>query len=1301
MSNLWPPTDTTAAPVTATLEDGDAAALSSGFDSALQANQITGNYQNSQNISAANNTSLTAGAPDPEPPIIVPNAAALAKLSEWLSTGLISEAQFSKITADPALLAQAEAVVTAGSGRIEVISEGEARLRDITSQTFDEIKVTLDRGFDLATGPSDDQFAALNTLAQGDTNAFFALLIGWTQRQHPDLKLRFNPATKELKFVSNTLENEEDSEFLNFIIDNLGPKSIIRSMGYRKENLDSGANLSYFDYKKKRDRSGNSPSIVYSDKWYEIKPAQDVTGLFGNQFNKKDALWSDANPDRDKAFETVMHILNFEKKYELPRVDTGRLNNNFLVGTKDYSDRGLGGKDVFLREIFETSNPELLTGADVIVYNVDGARVENVSGVGNFNVVFVGSDNVSVDTGQGDVTGNLREVSNVSVNSKSGSTAIFGERIVGLTLLDRQIREGNATLLALQGVNRDINIDADEGETAVVVGSGTTSNLKFVAEDAAAAQLDVLYGATLENSEVQFDDTDGKFTAHGGSRSIGVFVNGRDGEDAVVIGSGAIFADGKIRVGDDDDTFIAEEGSFVLDSKIHGGDDDDTFLLAGVLKKTLVKAGKDNDYIQINDTFRGDFSLEDSAAAWMWAGDDEAHEFDTVALEGEGWDLLDTPDGKKLVARDDYGGILGQVNLKGDSDELESIYTFNEDGMISSLQYIAPEIRTKLSWLGFASTALMIAGTFFPPAAIAGAVTKFVYDAANDQISLRNGLSTAATVAGAYGITAAAPAVDTAFAIEEGDIGGILIGGARTTLALNNDLTKTKDFENAEAFDGANGFDGTFEVHEGVNFGDLSSTAFQSDFTDIGSVVGSFESSGVGRLITDATTTGSFLSDQAVDILEDIVEYGPGVIDAVETGDFAPLVEIATDHISNKNTAAWTHAVGTTASDVINGHDSVQQFLYRASEFGFHAGDRTVEDTAAALFHAVNGDIGSAVAIGASHIDDDQAAALVQALGATTGDVISGHTSVEQFLYRASEYGFNAGERTVEDTAAALFHAVNGDIGSAVAIGASHINDDQAAALVQALGATTGDVISGHTSVEQFLYRASEYGFHAGDRTVEDTAAALFHAVNGDIGSAVAIGASHIDDDQAAALVQALGATAGDVIDGHTTTQQFLYRASEYGFHAGDRTVEDTAAALFHAVNGDIGSAVAIGASHIDDDQAAALVQALGATTGDVIDGHTTTQQFLYRAAEYGFHAGDRTAEDTAAALFHAVNGNIKEAVAIGAWQIDDDQQAALVEGLSSIVIDSANDSVDTQNAEETGQALADLYGPQEQSATL
>ena len=120
----------------------------------------------------------------------------------------------------------------------------------------------------------------------------------------------------------------------------------------------------------------------------------------------------------------------------------------------------------------------------------------------------------------------------------------------------------------------------------------------------------------------------------------------------------------------------------------------------------------------------------------MWAsGNGGVKEYDVVAMQGEGWELIETENRNMLISRDENGDILAQINSSGDSEHLESIYTFDENGRIADLQSIDPEIRQKWGALGPISQGLLALGVVFPPAAVAGGFLSLVHQGANGQLT--------------------------------------------------------------------------------------------------------------------------------------------------------------------------------------------------------------------------------------------------------------------------------------------------------------------------------------------------------------------------------------------------------------------------------------------------------------------------------------------------------------------------------------------------------------------------------------
>ncbi|MFQ6553804.1 hypothetical protein AAD018_015810, partial [Aestuariibius insulae] len=208
-------------------------------------------------------------------------------------------------------------------------------------------------------------------------------------------------------------------------------------------------------------------------------------------------------------------------------------------------------------------------------------------------------------------------------------------------------------------------------------------------------------------------------------------------------------------------------------------------------------------------------------------------------------------------------------------------YTFDENGKVASLQNIAPEVRFKLAWLGTLSSVLMFVGNFFPPAAIAGAATKFAYDAANNQVSFQNALTVAAQVAGAYttggqGPQWLAPALTaTSAALSDNwdQFAVNLILTAAGVQAAQQGVGQTVNLAKI-----ANGVEAAIVVYDGIESGSVFEIAegvflLGASFADNGDVkflLGGADLARVGQAVEDGdlstilTATAGFLIRQGI-----------------------------------------------------------------------------------------------------------------------------------------------------------------------------------------------------------------------------------------------------------------------------------------------------------------------------------------------------------------------------------------------------------------------------------------------------
>ena len=527
--------------------------------------------------------------------------------------------------------------------------------------------------------------------------------------QHEDLELQFNPAGGGFRFFSSTQSGFQETPFFEWLSSKLSPGDISRELRYQ-EDWDNGDAGVFLTEQRGRD-------TVFQDRWYSVTPTLENTA------NVSEEIYG--------AVISALGLADTEVKgsYTQTAREMSIASNGHSAHTFDIDDNfnedafgHFGGG--FLRETLELLHPEFLTGSDIILYNTSGEVVTDPSLVNDIDVIDVDGINNTYNLGQGDSTVALFNTDGSTINGGGGMLNVLADGTQHLNITDIVAREGNASIVTFTGDNQSIDHATDEGINAIVFEDGTTSNYRLNGDGTISVELQ--NGADVSESTFSFDETDGQF--------------------------------------------VAQDGSKLSFSEVFGGDGDDRFVFGGESIGNTVRTGDGNDYITINSTFEGDFDLSDSAAAWAWANDDETNEFDVVALQGEGWELLELDDQTSLIARDENDNILAQINLSGDSKRLESIYTFDSNGRIADLQSIDPEIRYKLAFLKPVSQVLLALGTVFPPAAIAGAVTKFAYDAANNQVSFRNAVTTGVQVAGAYGAPAyVAPAVNAGFAASDGN----------------------------------------------------------------------------------------------------------------------------------------------------------------------------------------------------------------------------------------------------------------------------------------------------------------------------------------------------------------------------------------------------------------------------------------------------------------------------------------------------------------------------------------------------
>ncbi len=438
--------------------------------------------------------------------------------------------------------------------------------------------------------------------------------------------------------------------------------------------------------------------------------------------------------------------------------------------------------------------------------------------IGNHEILNIGGTDTQVDlSGVNNTLVTEVLTSGTAITGGGGDAVIYAQDVTDITVTDTDLTHGNLTQTSIVGDVTGVDITTDGADNIVAIGAGTTDGLTLEAEG--DTTLAVTTGADLTGAQINFDgvdsntivqadatvtstdiiggdDDDNLVLESGAVVQDSLFVGG-DESDSLTLQNGAVFADSRFSGDDDEDSVAAEQGSLLDHTTLDLGDGDDVLTLAGQSIGSRVELGDGSDYLQIQQTFEGDFDLSDSAASWMWAGETEIHEQDVVELQGEGWDLVETPDGPKLIARDEGGAILSQINLSGESDYIESIYTVDAAGNVNSLQNIQSEIRTKLAALGPLSSLLMVAGFTFPPAFAVGAALKFTYDAANNQVSLRNGLSVAvqaiALGAPVGSLQSLAPGLwDTITSAIDGDVLGGVTSGVLTFAGLGEAIGAVK-----------------------------------------------------------------------------------------------------------------------------------------------------------------------------------------------------------------------------------------------------------------------------------------------------------------------------------------------------------------------------------------------------------------------------------------------------------------------------------------------------------------------------
>ncbi|WP_308917411.1 hypothetical protein [Jannaschia sp. LMIT008] len=724
---------------------------------------------------------------------------ALALLADWLATGVISQEAHDRYLSDPMVLQGVRALARDGGGKLEVNSIEELRLREITSQSEAEIRAVLAEGFDLSTGPSAEQFAAINILASGNDAQFMEILLNWTLSKHSGLELLFDPSKGKRGAVEFSLDGgpAEDSDYLDWMASFIKPGDMGRKMELRRgtnANRQRGG-------RRAPDEAEAKVAVTFGMEWVGHNATLERTQLIAEVVG----LGKDGRVDEDMPRHPGKEMVWLDGR----KARTFDMDDNFDHGEAKKEGYFNGHGSGMLRGALEALRPELVAGgSDVLVFNVEGAVVDNVSDVGNLRIADVGTAGTRIDIDAGDAQVVTAASRGTSIGAGRGAVEIQARDTFDLFIQDFQAAASNATLIALMGETASAEIETDEGEdTTVVFAPGTARDVEL--RGRGGARVDIGARARLEGGLIDFDDADAKL--------------------------------------------FAREGSLLSSTRIEGGDGEDSFALAGHAVDTTLDLGRGNDGLEVLETFTGELALDDAASAWMWAADikkGKVREYDRVILhEGlrtAGWDLVDTDDGASLVARGADGAVLSRIDLLGDADQLESIRTMRTDGTGTVLQEIAPEVRYKNAWMGIVSTVLLAAGVVFPPAAIAGAAMRAWYDASNGQLSVRNALLTAAEVAGAYG---ASTAVTTAIrvAATEGDLGSAA-GLVASLAGLSAPMQTVVSNVTRDVAAGELSLQGALRtaIQVGVDTGDLSDGVAT-----------------IGRGLVDATETG-FSLERAV-----------------------------------------------------------------------------------------------------------------------------------------------------------------------------------------------------------------------------------------------------------------------------------------------------------------------------------------------------------------------------------------------------------------------------------------------------
>ncbi len=791
----------------------------------------------------------------------------LATLDQWAAAGVITQGQRDAFAADPQIIGDIDALFEAGSGRLDIETEGSIALAEISAEATADIEGVLAEGFDLATGPSAAQLTAIDELAQGHDSAFTEILINWITRHHPQVEVQFNPKRDvetgdpddptvyewgDFRIWNTETDRRVDTPFFNWLDTKLEPDASIRRI--LKNELVG-------NYSPRGGRQ-------FSNNWYTVTPALYAThnvvvrdaGLTVfdelTEFNrivevvglgKAEATVieefrytnGEKNHDRDPAgLQTIgARVTGRPGGEPALTIDIG---DNFI--DDGFNNARTSG---FLREALETTDPDLLTGTTTILLKTEGQMVGDAFDVGDRTIIDLGGNGSIYEVGQGNANVTVVDATGISLTGGSGGLNLTTSSAAELVIDDDQDRLDVATNVTYTGENVSIDQDTDGGDNNVTVASGTTTDL----------QLDA------------------------------------DGALNFTVGSGASLVDSTVQADNDGIVFTTQQNSLIDNVDVIGDAGEDQFFLGGQAIGSRIQLGDGNDYVQIQPTFEGDFSLEDTAASWMWADETEIHEQDIVELQGEGWEMVETPDGPKLIARDpETNEILSQINLSGESDFIESIYTVGPDNQITTLQDIPPEIRMKLAAFGLISEALIAIGGAFTPALALGIMMKAAYLSENGQLNLKTGalLALDAATAGSASFTSA----------------GLTATSTRYFLPAVGDLVVA----------GAEGFEGGLLDHLGnaaLTFGGIAGVGGPSGIADLSIDIG--KGIKATAVVLDGIEQGSPLTilDGAVSIAGITVGKNgtPRLILGVTDGLLNASEEIAQGDISGLLTGALSDAI--------------------------------------------------------------------------------------------------------------------------------------------------------------------------------------------------------------------------------------------------------------------------------------------------------------------------------------------------------------------------------------------------------